>query len=943
MDQKIAITKFAFFQAGMSSQVSFDLTHSTPVFLSGPAGQGKEMIQALLTHWYLPAHSMMKATGPHPDLLLYQWSGNGTQFISAHSQLSSGPAMMFISGEIEESWGSDAPIPQISTWKKELEKEGRIVSKIRNGLEQWDQWLTNAPSSLPKKLKSLFPSPHMNPETLRLLRYRPESHVAGWEQIFANRLLQILEIPVDFQQKILGYFQERATLLRHEKIGRSLPGLRKWDHRKEQIKQERLLLTGQWPDIYRSHQLEKTVLEKNLQDAGLPLPEELRLEQLRMRLGWIEWEIEQKKEAKPSIISADRPDSWWKARKILAAEHRSISNSIQDLQAQLSKLPNPEATEEELRISAQLQKLNKQYPEKIANLERLKMKLEWLRKEKEEEEQTMAEVHRSELARLQHQREELELHVKELEAETRRPKNTFRHWLENNYPDWEHGPGKVLHPAVLESRGIFPALERINDLFFGIKIHIEELPPVDTEQALNHNPTQALEQVRHQIAAFQIQVKHEEKLLHNRFKQKSRPLQKNIQQADYDLQLHARTQHQLRERKKEIRQGAAITYEKHRLKLAYRVQELQTTLQPLALQIDDLDTAWECWLEENRPETNEIPLTALQTAWKKEVLQQEKKLKQARKKAEKHHLLATASIANWESRDQRFSNLIASGELPLPDNTGENAASLTIEQWENRWELMEAEEISWDQDHQSWKEEHPALHEYLDLGLEEFEETEIAIKRSELARNWFGELSTISQILSEVRNTCSSYLKILTNWQRIWRDISQQSAFSTFTPEIHLEEHPFWRAIDMLNKLVEDHQHASAGNSLFSQKDPQQTLIRTLHILDNLYEGWLTWKDGLTRMNLGILRLPGLTQSHQQTVYNHLYHLTLVLAQTGSVPGMIPIPEPENIPPEIIANMSKLHSWVICSQYPLAIKGDHLWVTAGKKEEQWEALPFAMG
>lgn len=943
MDQKIAITTFAFFQAGTSSQVSFDLADSTPVFLSGPAGQGKEMIQSLLTHWYLPAHSVLSSDESQPDLLLYQWSGNGKRFVSAHSRLASKPVVMFISGEIEASWGNDTPIHPIRSWKKELEKEGRTVSNLLNGLEEWDRWLTNQRSALSKKQQELFFSPRMNPETLSLLRYRPEPHLPGWEQVFANRILQLFEVPSDFQQKILCYFQERTTLLRHEKLGRSLPGLRKWNHRKEQIRQERQLLTAQWPDIYHSHQQEKEKLEKHLQNIDLPLPEESRLDQLRMRLSWVQWEIEQKTEPSASAASLDTPDSWWKARKILASEHRLISASILELQQQLSMSNIPDTTEEEVRIGSQIKKLTTQQPEKIANLERLKMKLEWLRKEKEEEEQTLAEVHRSELARIQHKREGLEIHIRELEAETRRPKNTFRHWLEKNYPDWEHGPGKVLHPAVLESRGMFPALERINDLFFGIRIHIDELPSVQNEQELNHNPAEELEEVRRQVAAFQIQVKHEEKLLQNRYKQKIRPLQKNIQQAEYDLQLHTRTLHQLRERKKEIRQKTIFDQETSKLKLEYRVQELQAALEPLALQIEGLDTTWEQWLEENHPRKDGISLKKLQKAWAKELTQQEKTVGKARKKKEKDQVLAAAALANWSSRDQRFSNLIQSGELPLPDKPIEKVASLTIEQWEQRWEVMEAEEIGWDQDHQSWIEEHPALHEYLDLGLEEFEETEIETKRSELARKWFGELSTLSQILSTVRNTYFSHVKTLKKWQEIWQEITRHTTLSNLSPETHLSEHPFWRAVEMLNSLVEDHQHASAGNSLFSQQDPQQTLIRTLHVLDNLYEGWMIWKDGLTRMNLSILRLPGLSQAHQQDAVNYLYHLTLILAQSRPIPGVIPIPEPERIPPEVISNMTPFHSWVICSQYPLAIKGDHLWVTAGKKKEQWEALPFAMG
>lgn len=944
MDATLSISKVVFLRAGKRSQVTFDLSDSSPVFLSGPAGQGKEMIQALLTHWYVPNHLLLETEDNHPDILLYQWSGAKKEFISAHSCISSHPLAILISGRIEESWGDDFPLPSISTWKKELVNEGRTVSKILNGLEEWDRWLTHQKPPIPKKQQELFPSPAVNVDTLNLLRYRPESHSLSWEQTFADRLLPLLDIPDDFQQKILRYRQERITLHREEKLGRSLPGLRKWDHRKEQIRQERHLLSSQWPDIYRSHQGEQQGLQQNLLDKQLSLPEEGRLEQLRMRLGWIQWEMENKPKPTTPMALADSPAAWWQARKILVSEQQDISASIREILHKLSISPKAEDTEDAVQIDSQLRRLDLQLPEKIVVLERLKMKREWLRKEKEEEEQTLKEVQQAELARLQHEREHLEERVKDLEIEARRPRNTFRDWLDKNYPEWENGPGKVLQPAVLESRGMFPALERINDLFFGIRLHLEELPEVEQTQAKSQNPDHDLERIRHEIAAFQIQVQHEEKLLQNRYKQRSRPLQKNIQQAEYDLQLHSRTQHQLRQRRKEIRQKIIINHEKIRLELEYRANELRSVVEQLTLQINDLDLTWEKWLEENTSQNAVLDLNKLETKWTKEVSQQEKLVEKARKKQEKSYLLAVAALDSWQLRDRRFSTLIDSRELSVPDSLQElQEASLTIDQWEQRWELMEAEEINWDQEHQSWIKEYPALQEYIDLGLEEFEETGIAAKKSDLAQKWFGELSSISQLLSEFRKAFSSQLEIWKKWPDVWQSFTGESSLSEYAPQVHLGEHPFWRALDMLAGLVEDHQHAAAGAGLFNQQDPQQTLIRTLHILDNLYEGWIKWKDGMTRMNLNILRLPGLHQPHQQTVFNYLYHLSFILSQPGHIPGLVAIPEPEKVPTEVISAMISHHSWTICTPYPLAVKGDHLWVTEGKKENQWDALPFAMG
>lgn len=943
MEPKTSISKIKFFQAGKCSSFAFDLSESAPVFLSGPAGQGKEMIQALLTHWYAPTHLLLKSDDAHPHIILYEWAGAKKEFVSAHSSNSSHPVFILISGRIEESWGNDKPIPPFSSWKKELEKEGKTVSKVLHGLHEWDKWLTHQQSPLPKKQQEIFQSPGVNMETLKLLRFRPEPAVLNWEQTFANQLFPLLNVTDDFQQKILSYHQERATLLREEKLGRSLPGLRKWDNRKEQIRQERQFLTSQWPTIYKSHKQEWEDLQQNRLITELPLPEEERLEQLRMRLGWAQWEMENRSKHTPSTTQIDTPATWWQARKILDSELQELTASIREIQNQLSIALNTESTEDEVQIDSQIRRLDQQLPGKIATLERLKMKLEWLRKEKEEEEQTLKEVHRAELARLQHVREELESRVKELEAEARRPRNTFRHWLEKNYPDWEKGPGKVLHPAVLDSRGMFPVLERINELFFGIKIHLEELPEVEPEQTKNHPPGADLEQIRQTITSFQIQIQHEEKLLQNRYKQKIRPLQKSIQQAEYDLQLHSRAQHQLRLRRKEIRQHIIMTHEKNRLRLKYHANELKTTEESLSQQIEDLDKAWELWLEESSSRDAVIDLPALEARWKKEMIQQEKVVAKARKKSEADRLLVTAALDSWTLRDQRFSGLIASRELSAPTQDEPLVAPVTIDQWEQRWELMEAEEISWDQEHQSWIIQYPTLQEYLDLGLEEFEETGLAAKKSELARKWFGELSSILQTVADLRNTCLTQITLWNKWAMIWQKFTEKSSLSSYSPGVLLAEHPFCRAIDMLIDLIEDHQHAAAGAGLFNQQDPQQTLIRTLHVLDNLYEGWNLWKDGLTRMNLNILRLPGLTEAHHQETFNYLYHLSLLFSQPGHIPGLVSIPEPEKIPAEIIARMTQYPYWVICSQYPLAVKGDHLWVTESKKDKQWEALPFAMG
>ncbi|MCB0845464.1 MAG: ATP-binding protein, partial [Bacteroidetes bacterium] len=56
-------------------------------------------------------------------------------------------------------------------------------------------------------------------------------------------------------------------------------------------------------------------------------------------------------------------------------------------------------------------------------------------------------------------------------------RGSFQDWLGKNYPDWEKTIGKICRPEVLRNPYLGPEIERLNELFFGIRLDLDEVEP----------------------------------------------------------------------------------------------------------------------------------------------------------------------------------------------------------------------------------------------------------------------------------------------------------------------------------------------------------------------------------------------------------------------------------------------------------------------------------
>lgn len=898
------------------------------LFLSGPVGQGKETLQQLLTGWTLQGSGTLLNDASMTSW--YEWEGEGVRFLSIHIAKGKAVQSLLVTGNPEESWQEESAC-SIEEWQKIFKQEGRKTSNILSK-DEYQRWLLNQENPLSAAMQKKFPSPKLPSMALRLMAASPEPNAQSWEQFWADPLIAGGKESDPLRDLILEYAQMRTTLRREEEMAVHLPKLRKWQNQRHHLTLERESLCSQFMAVKAQHQLNGEQLQTELENLHATDPEQDRLTALRHRIGWIEWQLEQAVSESEESVSS--PSIWWEARKILSHEKRLLQRQADSLISQFSSESGYH--EEELTISDRLKQLRKSFPEKVSGLERQKMKLEWLRKEKAREEQLQKEIHQSTMNQLLAERERIEASLTEHEQEARRPRNTFRHWLEKHVPEWEKGPGKLLHPQVLESRGMFPRVERMNDLFYGISLHLEDLPEPESNGQTSENPAELLEQIRQQISDAQIQFLHEEKLLQNRYKQKTRLIQKAIQQAEYDLQLHQRESSRLQQKLADIRLRLSQSQHKAQLDLQYQVAEIQTQIAHLENEIQTLDTSWESYLKEESAPLTLQQLSALRTGWKKELTKLERSQKKEAKEREQKIQTLTQQLSQWEQTSFALDNI----DLRFTTRKGEHSPLvMSVPQWLDRYELLVSEEILLQRSQEEWSKDWPTIQPNSEL-IPFLETESLEARKSELASVWFDRISEVYKSSSPLRSRLEHLLAISDRWSRNWQQVDPDGVYPT--PSLTIDKHPLYRAMVSLEDLVKNHEHAMAGAGLFQQQDPVQTLRKTIHIMDNLYDGWMIWQDGSTRLNFNLFDGEVFRQVHQRGFLNQCLIATLLLSFDRKIVGPVSVNGSEAIPPDLLEQLSAFNTWVFTSLYPLPVPGNHLWVTTpSSRKKSWEALPFA--
>ncbi|MDP5171858.1 MAG: ATP-binding protein [Bacteroidia bacterium] len=934
---------------GFGAPVTYDLDDS--LFLSGPAGQGKEKLLALLTHWYLPQSEPFLDTEDQTPYLLYQWSKAGKALCSVHSVAKGECVAFLIEGSIESSWGKGEILPPLAEWIEALQAEGRRTSPIMWGEQEWLSWLNGSSATKPKRNTPEFLlSPHIHPHILQALRYRPEPTPFAWQAYLSATVRRQIDLGEDVHKRLLAYRQHRVELLRDEEAAISLPQLRQWQSTAKSLHQEKAFLMSQCPAIYQQHLQEGEIARQNHQAQKALLPLHEKLDSLSLRLGWLEWQIQESQAGTDQPTGAgSEPALWWQARKLIEAELRSAQAAQLKTLHLLSQPFDDAASEEESSIIFRVRQLEKELPGKFAALEKSRLQLDWIRKEKEAEAARIEATQQKEHSSLKELKEELEAKLKDLTAEARRPQNTLRHWLDKNYPDWKQGPGKVLAPELLASRGMFPSIDRINDLFFGVRLNLDDLPEPEAMSAdLLPDLEEQVAETQKLLSEFQIRCQHEEKLLQARYRQRTRPVQKDIQQAEYELQQHERELGQLRQRHKDLRHHRRQTWEQTRFLLQYDLNSQDKELAALQEQLHDLDLQWQAWLNQENPTLlSSAKLSSLLSSWKKEKKQLLTALAEAEKAQELARVHASEVLDRWQHHDQLLESWIKAKVMPRPAPQSTAVSALDTATWIKRFRLWELESAASRREGEAWQGRFPWLAIFdseEEDPLESLESAAIAARKATLAQAWFPQLKVIAAESHAILSLAQDIERHWQAWAKLWEQIAQNSPWKSFAPSFSVMNTSMIRALEAIRDLCHNHQHAVAGPSLFNHQDPQQTLVQTLHLLDNLWEANQHWQHQAMSLDLPGAGAHGLSTPNTETsAINIAYHTSYLMTMGHSLPGPVMLAAADEMPIDVVSEISSFAACLLSSQWPLPVSGRHFWVTNTDKEKTWEALPFAIG
>ncbi len=781
------------------------------------------------------------------------------------------------------------------------------------------------------------------------MRFCPEPEAIRWQQMLQTETMTDLECTVALEDLLLLYAKERAQIRRDEWPADQLGELRQLAARFRQVRQDREALLRQLADVKQNHQASRPAQypSKDLK-ARVCLLEE-QLESTSLKLGWLEWRLHEPVESPTGKGNGSfAPRTWWQTRTLLQQEKDRLQQALQQ-QCEDLLGSHAQANDDKTlaRIENRLKWMERSLQEKLAAFEQGKMKIEWLRQEKDQEVAGLKDTYRQKQQQLNLRKEELQSAFAEQEAEARRPRNTLRHWMDQHVPDWQKGPGKVIHPKLLNSRGLLPKLERINDLFFGIRLHLDDLDEIQALAPVRASDLQGqVREVQQSLAELQIRFQHEEKNLNARYRQKIRPLQKTLQQAEYNLQIWKKELAGLRQRARERTEERLQLHEKKQLGIRYAMQEYQEKLNLCSEQLAILDQGWESWLEDEDSSPAQEVLQVLYQSWQQEKVTVEKQLGEAREVWEASRQAWDRQREAWEEQQAFLEKL--EGLQQEEGAEEEVVASFNTEKWVRAFQVCLAEERACLGLVREWAERIPGL---LDQngqpdfsGLDRLAPEQMQARKKSLARKWFEHIPDILDAAKSWMEAAKQHSAWTARWAVVWKAITQSSDLLREAPALDVTQHAMFQWLKGLQELQQDHQHAVAGPSLFNTQDPDQTLIKTIHILDNLHEAWMNWQDQRRRWAGCGFSLSGLDRKHQSPEINRLYHLSLLIALAeGKLPGPVQVAGLDGLGEVILRGICQQMPAIILSQWPWPVSGQHLWVTQKGKNNIWEALPFAVG
>ena len=217
--------------------------------------------------------------------------------------------------------------------------------------------------------------------------------------------------------------------------------------------------------------------------------------------------------------------------------------------------------------------------------ERSQNRLTQLQRQKEIESEEISrneiqskKLHKDQVANLNRRIEQIKSEISDL-------RGSFQEWLEKNYPDWEQTIGKICRPEVLRNPYLGPEIERLNELFYGIKLDLDEVEP---EFFSNQDLQIRLQDLESQLEALSEkgleidgQFVKKKNNLDKRFRQKIRQEENGLKKLNYEIdqvKIRLRQQKQAGNRK---RHALIQEVEGKAIAIDYQIQEKESLRQLL--------------------------------------------------------------------------------------------------------------------------------------------------------------------------------------------------------------------------------------------------------------------------------------------------------------------------------------------------------------------------
>ncbi|MBN2892446.1 MAG: ATP-binding protein [Bacteroidales bacterium] len=175
--------------------------------------------------------------------------------------------------------------------------------------------------------------------------------------------------------------------------------------------------------------------------------------------------------------------------------------------------------------------------------------------------------------------------ISEIEDKLHSFENSFYEFLNKNNEGWQETIGKVCDENILFSQFLSPEIVNINDLFYGIKINLDEIPvKVKTIAEYNQNLQELNEKLKEISIQFEKLVNENEQnkvKIEKKFNDKVKPLNKSIQDLKAENQ-----QILLKNKRLELKINELTEQAKH--KKAEELAKIQPQIKDVELKLNNI-------------------------------------------------------------------------------------------------------------------------------------------------------------------------------------------------------------------------------------------------------------------------------------------------------------------------------------------------------------------